>query len=119
MPDWKQTDHLKQRTKTFALRLIRLYRALPRKTEAEVIGRQMLRSGTSVAANYRAVCRSRSQAEFASRMGIVAEEADETLLWLELLVESDLLPRSRMEPLLKEANELLAIFSASRKTARG
>jgi four helix bundle protein len=118
MPDWQQTEQMKQRTKAFALRVIRLYRALPKKAEADVIGKQMLRSGTSVAANYRAVCRARSRAEFVSRMGIVVEEIDETVLWLELLTDAGIVPKARMESLIKEASELLAIFAASRKTAR-
>jgi four helix bundle protein len=83
-----------------------------------VIGRQVLRSGTSVAANYRAVCRARSKAEFVAKIGTVVEEADETVFWLELLVESDLASQARMDGLLKEANELLAIFAASQRTAK-
>jgi four helix bundle protein len=111
-------EELRRRTKEFALRLIRLYRALPRSTEAQVLGKQVLRSGTSVGANYRAVCRARSRAEFISRMGIVAEEADETVFWLELMIEADIVPAKRLASLLKEARELTAIFSASAQTAR-
>lgn len=80
-----KTDELRDRTKRFAIRVIRLFRALPKSVEAQVIGKQLLPCGTSVAANYRAVCRARSKAEFIARLGIVAEEADESVLWLELL----------------------------------
>ena len=110
---------LRQRTKQFALRVIRLSQALPASREAKVLGNQALRSGTAVAANYRAAGRARSKAEFAAKIGVVVEEADETVFWLELLVESGIVPADKLEPLLKEANELLAIFSASRRTARG
>ena len=81
-------EQLRDRTKAFALRVIRLFRSLPYKADAQVLGKQLLRCGTSVAANYRAVCRARSKAEFIARIGIVAEEADEAVLWLELLTES-------------------------------
>jgi four helix bundle protein len=113
-----QAEELKKRTKQLAIRIVRLYRALPRKDEARVIGRQVLRSGTSVAANYRAVCRARSKAEFVAKIGVVVEEIDETVFWLELLVEAGIVPQSRMESLQKEATELLAIFAASQHTAR-
>lgn len=111
-------EELKKRTKQFAIRIVKLFRSLPRTEEARVIGRQMLRSGTSVAANYRAVCRARSKAEFVAKVGVVVEEADETVLWLELLVETDIISERRMSKLLAEANELLAIFAASQYTAR-
>lgn len=113
-----QAEELKKRTKQFAIRIVKLFRSLPRSEEARIIGRQMLRSGTSVAANYRAVCRSRSKAEFIAKVGVVVEEADETVLWLELLVDTDIVRASRMGKLLAEANELLAIFAASQHTAR-
>ncbi|MGA9362992.1 MAG: four helix bundle protein [Bacteroidota bacterium] len=113
-----KAEELKQRTKDFAIRVVKLYRALPRTEEARVIGRQVLRSGTSMAANYRAVCRARSKAEFISKIGIVVEEADETVFWLELLVETGIVKADKMESLLIEANELLAIFAASQRTAR-
>jgi four helix bundle protein len=87
--------------------------------ESRTLGKQLPRSGTSVAANYRAVCRSRSKAEFIARLGIVVEEIDETVLWLELLIESEILSATRLSDLLKEANELLAIFSTSQLTAKG
>ena len=110
---------LQRRTKKFALMIIELYRKLPRTGEARVVGDQLLRSGTSVASNYRAACRARSRAEFISKIGIVVEEADETVFWLELVVESHILRSDLIQPILIEANELLSIFSASRSTARG
>jgi four helix bundle protein len=114
-----QPEELRQRTKQFALRIVRLFQALPRSDEARVLGKQVLRSGTSLAANYRAVCRARSKAEFISKLGTVIEEADETVFWLELLIETGLVPRARLSSLLAEANELLAIFVSSRTTAKG
>ncbi len=113
-----QREELRRRTKAFALRVIRVYRALPRSTEAQVLGKQLLRSATSVGANYRAVCRARSRPEFIAKPGVVAEEADETVFWLELLIEAGIMSARRLEGLLKEARELTAIFSASAQTAR-
>ena len=110
---------LQQRTKKFAPSIIELYRRLPGTGEARVIGNQVLRSGTSVAGNYRAACRSRSKADFISKIGIVVEEADETVFWLELIIESRVLRSETVQPVLTDANQLLAIFSASRSTARG
>jgi four helix bundle protein len=109
---------LKQRTKAFALRVIKLVEALPTTTVGRALGRQLVRSGTSVAANYRAACRARSRAEFVAKMGVVEEEADETMLWLELLAESNTMPPDHLAALLREANELTAIMAASRKTAK-
>ena len=109
---------LKQRTKLFAIRIVKLFRSLPHTPDAQTLGKQVLRSGTSVAANYRAVCRARSKAEFISKMGTVVEEADETVFWLELLNETDVLRPERTMDLLKEANELLAIFGASLRTSK-
>jgi four helix bundle protein len=111
-------EELKHRTKSFALRVIRLTEALPKTRTADVIGRQLLRSSTSVGANYRAACRARSQTEFAAKIGIVEEEADESAYWLELIVESDLLPSAKVQDLLQETNELVAIFVASARTAK-
>jgi four helix bundle protein len=91
---------------------------LPYKTDTQVLGKQLLRCGTSVAANYRAVCRARSKAEFVARIGIVAEEADEAVLWLELLTESGMIKPELTTELLKEAKELAAILTASQQTAR-
>ena len=111
---------LKARTKTFALRIIKLTRAIPKIDDAgRVIAKQIVRSGISVAANYRASCRARSRAEFISKIGTVEEEADETALWLELLIESKIIPVKQLATLLEEANGLIAIMAASRKTASG
>ena len=110
---------LKDRTKQFALRILHLYRALPAKEDARILGRQVLRSGTSVGANYRAACRARSRAEFIAKLGIVLEEADETVFWLEMLLEGGLVKRENTDQLLKEAKELTAIFVASLCTAKG
>ena len=114
----EKAKELQARTKSFALRIIRMFRSLPKTEEARILGRQVLRSSTSVAANYRAVCRARSKAEFTAKLGVVVEEADETIFWLELLVESGIVPEERVRSLINEANELLAIFAASRHTAR-
>jgi len=116
--DFSRTDDLKTRTKHFAVRIIKLVGRLPRTTEAKVLGTQVIRSGTSVAANYRAACRARSRAEFIAKLGTVVEEADETVFWLELLVEAGIVDHTQLNGLLKEANELLAIFSSSRRTAK-
>jgi four helix bundle protein len=110
---------LRDRTKRFALLVIRCCRAIPRNEESRIICRQLLRSATSVAANYRAVCRARSSADFISKMGIVLEEADESLFWLELLEESGIAPPEKLRPLLKESNELVSIFVASLRTVKG
>ena len=107
---------LKQRTKEFAIRVVKLYRSLPHTPDAQTLGKQVLRPGTSVAANYRAVCRARSKAEFVSKFGIVLEEADETVFWLELLVETGVHSADRTNDLLKEANEVVGsvrCFSAN------
>ncbi|HKV95558.1 MAG TPA: four helix bundle protein [Candidatus Angelobacter sp.] len=106
------------RTKHFALRIIKLSEALPRTRAANVISNQILRSATSMAANYRACGRARSKAEFIAKIGIVIEEEDETVLWLEFLIESKIVPAARLEALMTEANQLLAIFSASGRTAK-
>ena len=112
-------DELKRRTKRFALAIIKPVGTLPRTEAARVIGGQLLRSGTAVGSNYRAACRARSRAEFSSRLGIAEEEADEALYWLELLEESGLSKGPQMSWLMTEANELVAILTASRKTATG
>src|SRR5262245_14491336 len=113
-----QHQVLRDRTKKFALRIIRLSQSLPSTREANVIATQLLRAGTAVAANYRAAGRSRSRAEFVAKIGIVVEEADETLFWLELLCESGIMAAEKLGSIMNEANELLAIFSASRMTAK-
>ena len=112
-------EQLRDRTKAFAIRTVRLYEALPWKTTAQAIGKQLLRSGTSVGANYRAVCRARTPAEFKAKIGIVLEEADESVFWMEMLTETGIVSLRRLGPLLKEARELTAIFTASFETARG
>src|SRR5262249_19000490 len=113
-----QSEQLRERTKAFALRIVRLFRSLPRAAEAQVMGRQLLRSGTSVAANYRAACRARSRAEFVAKLGIVLEEVDESVLWIEMLIDLDILKKARSAELLDEARQLTAIFTASRQTAK-
>ena len=113
-----RVGELQRRTKSFALRVIELTDTLPRARAADVIGRQLLRSGTSVAANYRSACSARSMADFVSKMGLVEEEADESQFWLELLGESGLLSGDPLAALLKEANEITRIAAASRKTAK-
>ena len=111
-------DNLKQRTKRFALEVVKLVEALPPEKTGDVRGRQLLRSGTSVGANYRAACRAKSPADFIFKMGIVEEEADESSFWIELLVESGKLNDDKSAPLLKECNELVAITVASIRTAK-
>ncbi len=111
-------QELADRTKRFALRVVRLVESLPQSRTAEVIGRQLLRSGTSVGANYRSVCRSRTTADFVSRMSIVEEEADESAYWMELLIEAKSVKAEKIEALLSEAYELVAISAASVITAR-
>lgn len=110
-------ENLKNRTKLFAIRVVKLTRALPANSEGRVIGHQLLRSGTSVAANYRAVCRARSTAEFISKLGIVIEEADESCFWLEMIADLGLLKKELVQDLLKEANEIVAIMVASSNSA--
>ena len=109
---------LKRRTKAFALRILKLVDALPKTTAGRALASQIVRSGTSVAANYRAACRAKSPADFIAKMGIVEEEADETLFWLELLEESELVNAVKLIAIKQEADELIAITVASIKTAR-
>ncbi|MGR3311166.1 MAG: four helix bundle protein [Candidatus Brocadiales bacterium] len=111
-------EDLKERTKNFALNIIRLTELLPRNRTADIISRQLLRSGTSVGANYRAACRARSRADFISKMGIVEEEADEALYWLELLLDAKLVNQNQIQNLMDEANAIIAIVVTSIKTAR-
>jgi four helix bundle protein len=113
-----RTEQLRTRTKDFALRIVHLFRSLPPAVEAQIIGKQLLRCGTAVGANYRAACRARSKAEFVSKIGIVTEEADESGFWIELLSDLGIVKKERLEDLLKESRELTAIFSASRLTAK-
>ena len=107
---------VRERTKQFAI--VRLFRSLPKSDDARTIGRQLLRSGTSVAANYRAVCRARSKSEFIAKIGLVVEETDETVFWLELLIDTVIIAQVNLNNLLKEANELLSIFAAYKRTAK-
>ncbi len=111
-------EQLRDRTKAFAVRLVRMYRALPYRGDAQVLGKQLLRCGTAVAANYRAACRARSKAEWIAKIGIVVEEADETVFWLEMLQDCEIVPAKRLTELLAEAHELTALFTASRQTAK-
>ena len=111
-------EQMKQRTKDFAKRIITFCRQIPRTEEGMLIRKQLFRSGTSVGANYRAACRGRSKADFIAKLGIALEEADESLYWLEIIVETQIVKRELAAPLLKEANELVAIFVASLNTAR-
>jgi len=110
---------MKKRTKEFAKRIIRLCRSLPKTREGRLIGDQVFRAGTSVGANYRAACRARSKPEFIAKLGIVLEEADESLYWLEIIAESKILKKTeRLNPLIQEATELTAILVSSIKTAK-
>ena len=111
-------DELKKRTKQFGLRCIKAVEALPSTRTADVLGRQLLRSGTSVGANYRAACRGRSKPDFISKIGIAIEEADESLYWLEMIVEAGLLSEKKLAGLMKEADEIVAILTASSQTAQ-
>jgi four helix bundle protein len=105
-----QAKQLQDRTKKFAIRIIKAFAGLPKDEAARIIGRQFLRSGTSLAANYRSACRARSAADFISKISVVAEEADETLFWFELLVEAELVKAQLLEGLMKECEEVLKIF---------
>lgn len=119
MPNEESRDRdLKRRTKEFALRIIKMIDHLPKTMAARVIANQICRSGTSVAANYRAACRARSKAEFIAKLGIVEEEADESIFWLEMIIESRLLPDTKVASLMNEAREITAIMTQSRKTAK-
>jgi four helix bundle protein len=111
-------ENLKKRTKKFALDIIKFFEALPKNETCRILGRQLLRSGTSVGANYRAACRAKSTADFISKIGTVEEEADESAYWIELLIEDGKVPEAKAAPLLKEANELVAITVSSINTAR-
>lgn len=118
MSNFEFSEKMRVRTKAFAVQIVKFYKTLPKTDDARVLGRQVLRSGTSVAANYRAVCRAKSHADFISKMGTVVEEADETLLWLELFEEAEVCVAEKVAKLKKEADELLRIFSAALGTAK-
>ena len=111
-------EEMKQRTKAFALRVIRLVQALPRNEVARTVGGQLLRSGTSVGANYRSACRAKSRPDFVHKLKIVEEECDESLYWMELLVEGELISAGRLQALQQEGSEILSIVVASLRTAR-
>ena len=111
-------DEMKQRTKAYANRVVKLCSALPSNWIAQTLGKQLLRSGTSVGANYRAVCRAKSKSDFINKLRIVEEECDESLFWVELLVDNNFIKPSRLGNLMKEADEILAIVVSSAKTAR-
>jgi four helix bundle protein len=111
-------DELKQRTKQFGLRIIKLVDCLPHQRSADIIGKQLLRSGTSVGANYRSACRGRTKPEFIAKAGIAIEEADESLYWMEMLIDAQLIPETLLKDLMNEANEIISILTASVKTAR-
>jgi four helix bundle protein len=113
-----KATELQQRTTAFALRVLRVFRSLPDCREGRILGQQLLRSATSVAANYRAACRARSRPDFLSKLGVVEEEADESLFWLEFIAEASLLPKAKLEDLISEAGQLTAIFVASRRTTK-
>jgi len=108
-------EEFKKRTKDFTLRNIKLFQSLPKTDEARIIGKQLLRSASSVGANYRAVCRARSQAEIYSKLSITIEEADESLFWLEILVESNILPLNKLADLMNDAEEIIKVLSKARK----
>lgn len=110
-------NDLKERTKKYALRIIKLVRALPKTIEGRAIGNQLIRSGTSVGANYRAVCRARSRAEFISKLGIVIEEIDESAFWLEIIIDAGIMKEELVSPLFNETNEIVAIMVSSSNSA--
>ncbi|MBI4252682.1 four helix bundle protein [Candidatus Uhrbacteria bacterium] len=111
-------NELRKRTKEYALRIIKLVSALPKTSTGRAIGNQLVRSGTSVGANYRAALRARSRAEFASKLGIVVEEADESAFWLEVIIDGGLLKPALVEPLLEETNHILAIMINTCRSVR-
>jgi four helix bundle protein len=112
------SEQFKFRTKSFSLRVIKLFQALPKTVDAQILGKQLLRSATSVAANYRSACRARSKAEFVAKVGIALEEADESLFWLELLEESGIVAANKLANLKQEADELTAILTTIRKSSK-
>ena len=108
---------LLERTKQFALRIFKLVGALPQTIQGRAVAAQLIRSATSVAVNYRAACRARSKPEFVAKLGVVEEEADETAFWLELIIQTELLPAAKVKSLLTKASEIVAIMASSKKTA--
>lgn len=118
METFTYRDDLKQRTKQFVLRVIKLYQSLPKTQEAQIIGKQLFRSGTSIGANYRAACRARSNAEYHGKISIVIEETDETMFWLELLWEANIVKQELLQNLYSENEEILKIMVTSRKNSQ-
>ena len=114
---FKYRDELRQRTKLFALRVIKLYQSMPKTTEAQIIGKQLLRSATSVGANYRSACRARSSAEFYSKISIVIEETDESMFWIEILWEANIIKQELLQNLYNEGEEILKIMVVSRQNS--
>ena len=114
----RDTTDLRERTKKYALRIIRLYQSLPKTGESQIIGKQVLRSGTSVGAQYREACRAKSPADFVNMMDGGLKELDETMCWLELLVEGEIVPAPKLIDLQKETDELIAIFVSSINTSK-
>ena len=108
-------EDFKNRTKEFVLRSIRVFQALPKNEEAHILGKQFLRSASSTGANYRAACCARSKAEFYAKLSITIEEADESLFWMEILAESNIIPLNRLESLIQEATEIIKVLSKARK----
>jgi four helix bundle protein len=106
----------RDRTKKFVVDNIKLFRTLPKTEEARIIGKQLLRSTSSVGANYRAACRSRSQAEFHSKISIVVEEADESVFWMEVMIDAEIMDKAQLNSLMVEGNEILKVASSARKT---
>jgi four helix bundle protein len=115
----EQFEKLQERTRKFALRIVKLFRSLPKTDDARILGKQLLRSDTSIGANYRAACRARWRAEFVAKLGIVLEEADETAFWLELMRDAGIFPEAKLHAIVQEAKELVAIFVASVRKAKG
>jgi four helix bundle protein len=115
----EQFEKLQERTRRFALCIVKLFRSLPKTDDARILGKQLLRSGTSIGANYRAACRGRSRAEFVAKFGIVLEEADGTAFWLELMQDAGIFPEEKLRAIVQEAKELVAISVASVRTAKG
>ncbi len=118
---WKEgmdREELKRRTKGFALRIVRFVNTMPKDGVARILGNQLLRAGTSVGANYRSACRARSRADFISKIGVVEEEADETLYWLEVITEAGIVKSDGVSQLMAEADELVAIFTATGRSAK-
>ena len=109
-------EKFRDRTKKFVVDNIRLYQSLPKTEEAKIVGRQLLRSSSSVGSNYRAACRARSQAEFHSKISIVVEEADESVFWMEVMIEADIISSEKIKKLMGEGNEILKVAASARKT---